>query len=129
MKKILTDLEVAGFDKSKYGIENAKPELKKYLFNHDAKDKFPFKDKSFDLVISVASLHNLMLSDLESSLREVERVGKKAYIMVESYRNEQELFNLQCWALTCECFLHTDGWKWVFQKCKYFGDYEFIYFE
>ena len=24
--------------------------------------------------------------------------------MVESYRNEKELFNLQCWALTCESF-------------------------
>ena len=27
--------------------------------------------------------------------------------MVESYRNEQELYNLQCWALTCETFLWT----------------------
>jgi hypothetical protein len=25
--------------------------------------------------------------------------------MTESYRNEKELFNLQCWALTCETFL------------------------
>ena len=24
--------------------------------------------------------------------------------MTESYRNNQELFNLQCWALTCETF-------------------------
>ncbi len=129
MKKILPNLEISGFDISKYGIENAKPEIKKYLFRHDAKDKFPFKDKSFDLVISVSSLHNLMLGDLESSILEVERVGKKSYIMVEGYRNEQELFNLQCWALTGACFLHVDEWKWIFQKCKYSGDYEFIYFE
>ena len=32
------------------------------------------------------------------------RVSKKRYLMVESYRNELELFNLQCWALTCETF-------------------------
>ena len=31
-------------------------------------------------------------------------------MMVESYRNEQELFNLQCWALTCEAFFDTAAW-------------------
>ena len=128
MKKILPNLEISGFDISKYGIENAKPEIKKYLFRHDAKDKFPFKDKSFDLVISVSSLHNLMLGDLESSILEVERVGKKSYIMVEGYRNEQELFNLQCWALTAESFFDDNEWIWVFKNSGYKGDYEFIYF-
>ena len=49
--------------------------------------------------------------------------------MVESYRNEMELFNLQCWALTCESFFSTDEWEWIFEKnCKN-CDYEFIYFE
>jgi hypothetical protein len=29
---------------------------------------------------------------------------EKTYVMVESYKNEKELSNLQCWALTCESF-------------------------
>ena len=41
-------------------------------------------------------------------LYEIIRLGKKNYIMVESYRNDEELFNLQCWALTCQTFLSTD---------------------
>ena len=49
--------------------------------------------------------------------------------MTESYRNEKELFNLQCWALTCETFLSTKEWNWVFKEFKYKGDYELIFFE
>jgi hypothetical protein len=49
--------------------------------------------------------------------------------MVESYRNELEQFNLQCWALTCESFFDTAAWIWLFRHFGYTGDYEFIYFE
>ena len=49
--------------------------------------------------------------------------------MLESYRNEKELFNLQCWALTCESFFNQKEWLWVYKKFGYKGDYEFIYFE
>ena len=57
-----------------------------------------------------------------------EAVGKKGYIMVESYRNEQELFNLECWALTAESLLSVEEWIWCFKRFNYSGDYEFIYF-
>ena len=48
--------------------------------------------------------------------------------MVESYRNEKELFNLQCWALTCESFFSKDEWKWIFKQLNFKNYYEFIYF-
>ena len=105
------------------------PKLKKNLFIRDARKKFPFKNNHFDLVISLACLHNLKVYELEKSIKEIQRVGKRAYIMVEGYRNEQELFNLQCWALTAETFFDDDEWKWIFNKCKYTGDFEYIYFE
>lgn len=129
IKKILPDLKVYGFDISKHALKNAKEEIKQYLFLHNAKKKFPFKNKYFDLVISLACLHNLKIFELETSLKEIQRVGKKSYIMVEGYRNEKELFNLQCWALTAETFFDDDEWIWLFQKCGYRGDFEFIYFE
>jgi hypothetical protein len=56
-------------------------------------------------------------------------MGKNKYIMVESYRNERELFNLQCWALTAESFFDTAEWIWIYNHFGYTGDYEFIYFE
>ncbi len=129
MKKILPGLRVKGFDVSKYGLKNAKQEIKKYLFRHDARKKLPFKKNSFDLVMTFACLHNLKLPSLINSLKEIERVGKKKYVMVEGYRNESELFNLQCWALTAECFFDDNEWKWIFNNAGYRGDYEFIYFE
>ena len=52
-----------------------------------------------------------------------------SYLMVESYRNTKELFNLQCWALTCESFFSTKEWIWIFNEYNYNGDYEFIYFK
>lgn len=128
-KKLLPNAEIVGFDISKHGIADAKEEVRPYLFNYRAQDPYPFGDKHFDLVLSLGCFHNLRLFELESAVREVERVGKNKYIMLESYRNDLELFNLQCWALTCESFFHTSEWIWLYNKLGYTGDYEFIYFE
>jgi ubiquinone/menaquinone biosynthesis C-methylase UbiE len=129
MKLLLPDLRVVGFDTSKHGIANAKEEISKNLFIHRAQEKYPFKDGEFDLVISLGCLHNLRIFELETALKEIERVGNNGYIMLESYRSEQELFNLECWALTCESFFDPEEWKWIYTHFGYSGDYEFIYFE
>ncbi len=129
LKNLLSEAQVAGFDISEYGIENSKEEIRENLFIHKAQDPYPFGDKEFDLVISLTTLHNLHLYDLKSALKEIERVGKNKFIVVESFRNEEELFNLQCWALTCETFLNPKEWVWLFGEFGYRGDYEFIYFE
>ena len=42
---------------------------------------------------------------------------------------QNELFNLQCWALTAESFLDVEEWVWLYQHFGYTGDYEFIFFE
>lgn len=127
--KLLPQCKVAGFDISKYAIDNAKEEIRKDIFVHRAQDKYPYKDKEFDLVISINTIHNLFLQDVKSALKEIERVGKNKFVEVEAYRNEQELFNLQCWVLTGECFLTPEEWTFLFREFGYTGDYEFIYFE
>ncbi|VAX23803.1 SAM-dependent methyltransferase [hydrothermal vent metagenome] len=127
-KKLLLGATVAGIDISTYAIANAKEDVKQNLTVGSAEEPYPFDDNEFDLVISITTLHNLGLPQLETALGEIERVGKNKYIVVEGYRSEEELFNLQCWALTCEMFLQPEGWRWVFSKCGYTGDYEFIYF-
>jgi len=128
-KKLLPDAVVKGFDISQYSIENAKEEVREGLFVHRAQDPYPFEDKEFDLVVSLGTLHNLRINELKTALQEIERVGKNKYITVEGYRNEKELFNLQCWALTCEQFFRPEEWIWLFNEFGYSGDYEFIYFE
>ena len=128
LKSKINGLNVFGFDVSKYAIDNSHQDVKKYLYVHKAQSEFKYEDNFFDLVISLGTLHNLELFDLKLSIKEIERVGKKKYIMVEAYRNESELFNLQCWALTCKSFFSEDEWIWIYNEYGYTGDYEFIYF-
>lgn len=129
LKQLLPGAEVRGFDISEYGIGQAPEAIRASLFRHRAQEPFPWGDKYFDLVISLGCLHNLRLPELKTAIGEIERVGKDKYIMVESYRNEQEQFNLQCWALTAESFLDSAEWAWLYTHFGYTGDYEFIYFE
>ena len=128
MKLLKPELNIKGFDISSYAIKKSPKKIKSDIFMHDIKSKFPFKNNEFDLVISLGTLHNLPIFDVKKTLKEIKRVSKSAYIMVESYRNLQELFNLQCWALTCEIFLKKDDWIKLFNESNYTGDYEFIYF-
>lgn len=126
--KVVPGIEVHGIDISQYAIDNAKEEIKDRLQIGNA-TSLPFADKSFDLVVSINVLHNLHNYELDSALREIERVGKNKYICVESYRNEIEKANLLYWQVTCESFCTPEEWEWWFRQTGYTGDYSFIYFE
>jgi len=129
LKLLLPAARLVGFDISDHGLANAKEEVRPNLFKYKAQDRYPFGDKSFDLVIAVGCVHNLRIFELQTALQEIERVGVNKYVMVEAYRNERELFNLECWALTAESLFHTAEWIWLYNHFGYTGDYEFIYFE
>ena len=95
--QLVPGIDVRGIDVSAYAIENAKEEVRDRLTCGDA-TALPFADASFDLVVSLGTLHNLPLADLWSALAEIERVGRGAkYVMVESYRDEREKMNLLYW--------------------------------
>ena len=128
MQLINPGIEIYGFDSSQHGLDSLHPDLKGEFHKQKAQETFPFPDKFFDLVISLGTFHNLHLPELEKAVTEVQRVGKSGYIMVESFRNEQEMFNLECWALTAETLLSVEAWEWLYDKFGYTGDYEFIYF-
>jgi cyclopropane fatty-acyl-phospholipid synthase-like methyltransferase len=129
MKLIIPELVISGIDISTHGLANAKEEIKPFLFHHEIQNPLPFGNKEYDLVISMGTFHNLRVFELKTALFEMERVGKQGYLMLESYRNEKELFNLQCWALTAESFFDVSEWIWLYQHFGFTGDYEFIYFE
>ena len=129
IKKLIKDAKIYGLDISKYAKDNAKIEIKDNIKIWDVNKKLKFDNKYFDLIISINTLHNLKLKNLNQCLQEIERIGLSKFICVESYRNEKEQFNLQCWALTAETIIDIDSWKWLFKNSGYSGDYEFIYFE
>lgn len=130
LKQLLPSSEVVGMDISKHGVTDAPEGIRPFLIGGRAQDPLKWDDNYFDFVLSMGCFHNLRIFELETAIKEMERVGKKnKYIMLESYRNEQELFNLQCWALTCESFFDHEEWPWIYEHFGYTGDYEFIYFE
>ena len=127
--RLLPKAKLFGIDISSYALKRAKVKDKIRYLNLNAQSKLPFKKNYFDLVISLGTLHNLEIHEFKKAILEINRVSKKTYIMVESYRNIKELFNLQCWALTCESFFSKKEWIWLFNEFQYKGDYEFIFFE
>ena len=125
----LPDCQVRGFDISAYAVENGKPEIAGEMFVRRAEDTpWPFAEDDFDLCYSIATLHNLPIYDLKKVLPEMSRVARNSYLCVESYRDEAELFALQCWALTAESFFSEKEWLWLYEEFGYGGDYEFIHF-
>jgi ubiquinone/menaquinone biosynthesis C-methylase UbiE len=127
--ELIPSIKVVGIDKSNHAIKNVKKELKNCVFKYDAREKLTFANNEFDLALSLGTFHNFKINELSVSLSEMERVAKKGYLMLESFRNNYELFNLQCWALTAESFHNVDEWIWIYNHFGYYGDYEFIFFE
>jgi protein-L-isoaspartate(D-aspartate) O-methyltransferase len=129
LTRAVPGLVVAGLDISAYAIANAHEGVKAHLVEGSA-DALPFADKSFDVVLSLGTLHNLGARALFASLAEIERTARRgAWVMVESYRNEREKANLLYWQLTCHSFYSVEDWEFVFERAGYTGDYGFIFFE
>jgi len=122
-KALMPDCVIAGIDVSRYAIDNAMPSVRDFLKVASA-EKLPYSDKSFDLVISINSIHNLPVGGLKEALREIQRVCRgHSYITVDAWRNEKERENLYKWVLTAETMMHVDDWKILFNEVGYSGDY------
>ena len=126
---VVPDASVAGLDVSRYALEHAMEDVRGHLVEGTAAH-LPFPDQSFDLVVSINTLHNLRVFDLDSALREMQRVSRgPKYIVVDSFRNEREKANFLYWQLTCQCFYTPEDWQWWFEKTGYSGDHSFVLFE
>lgn len=126
--KLVPGIRVQGIDISEYAITHTLPEIQPYLSVGKAQE-LQFEDKSFDLVLSLNTLHNLYIYDLMKAVGDIQRIAKNSYIVVESYRTEEERVNMMYWQLTCECFFEVKEWEWIYKQCGYTGDYSFIFFD
>ena len=116
-------ISVSGIDISEYAIENAKEEVKNNLLVADAR-KLPFEDNSFDLVVSITTLHNLSKDDMKIALKEIMRVTKKdAFITLDAYRNEEEKKAMEAWNLTALTMMSTAEWEEFFKEVGYTSNY------
>lgn len=121
--KLNSSYNLCGIDISDYAIDNSKPEVKNFLKVASCED-LPFEDNSFDLVISINTIHNLDRDGCGKSLREISRVSKKnAFIIVDAFRNDEEKKRMFAWNLTAKTILHVDEWQNFFNENNYQGDY------
>lgn len=122
----LMPLELSGIERSHYAIENRHPDLKATLLNGLIEDTI-FCGQ-YDLIVSLGTLHNLTLRALHIALPVIAKAARSGYIMVESFRDEAEWFNLCAWCLTAETIMRPEDWCFLFEQCGYRGDHEYIYF-
>ena len=128
ISKILNSESIYGIDISRYAKKRSPVEIRDNIKCFDARKKIKYRKNYFDLVISINLIHNFSINEIYNFIRDVLKISKRSYLAMEGYRNEKELFNLQCWALTADSFFSDREWKWVLEKNKYFRDYELIYF-
>jgi SAM-dependent methyltransferase len=123
LTRLVPGIQVAGIDVSEYAIQNSVPEVRSFLQIADAK-ALPFKDDSFDVVISINSIHNLELEDCKLALREISRVSRgRSFITVDAFSNEEERTRMMAWNLTAKTILSVEDWISLFHEVGYEGDY------
>jgi ubiquinone/menaquinone biosynthesis C-methylase UbiE len=120
---MIPGIRVTGIDISAYAIEHAIEDMKPHLQVADAR-QLPFAEKSFDVVISINTIHNLAREDCGRALREIERVARSgAFVTVDAYRTEDERERMLAWNLTAQTIMQVDEWKAFFAQHGYSGDY------
>jgi ubiquinone/menaquinone biosynthesis C-methylase UbiE len=123
LAEAIPGITIGGVDVSQYAIDHSLEDVRPHLRVADVR-ALPFPDKSFDVVISINTVHNLEGEGLATALREIERVSRLgAFITVDAYRNEEEKEAMMAWNLTAKTILHVDEWKALFKDVGYNGDY------
>jgi len=121
--ELMPQARVAGIDVSSYAIENALEPVRPFVEVGNAK-ALPYDDQSFDLVLSINTIHNLPYDECKQSLREIQRVSRRhAFVMVDAFRTEQQRQAMLQWVLTAETMLSTADWLKLFAEAGYTGDY------
>jgi SAM-dependent methyltransferase len=120
---LLPGIAVAGLDISAYAVANAMESVRPFVQVGSAV-KLPYPDRSFDLVIAINVVHNLELADCVQAIREMERVSRRfKYLQVDSYLDETQRRNFERWQLTAVTHRDPAGWRQIFEKAGYTGDY------
>lgn len=123
LSQLIPGITVKGIDISEYAIENAMEDMKPHVQVANA-TSLPFQDKSFDVAISINSIHNLERDQCGKALQEIERVSRKgSFITVDAYRNEEEKKRMYAWNLTAKTIMSVDEWIQFFKEVGYTGDY------
>jgi SAM-dependent methyltransferase len=125
LMQVCPGLDVYGVDISHYAITHAPPETAGRLHVGTA-DALAFPGASFDVVLSINTVHNLDRARCVCALREMSRVARdprKCFVQIDAYRTEAEKALFESWCLTALTYLTPDEWVGTFHEAGYIGDY------
>lgn len=123
LAELIPGITVKGIDISQYAIDNAIEDMKPHVHVANA-IHLPFPDKSFDVAISINTVHNLEREECGKALREIERVSRgSSFITVDAYRNDEEKERMYAWNLTAKTIMSVEEWEQFFEEVGYTGDY------
>jgi len=123
LAELIPGISVHGIDVSNYAIENVIPSMKPFVEIGSA-TKLPYPDKSFDVVISINTIHNLERDECFKAVQEIERVSRVgAFITVDAYNNEEEKERMYAWNLTAKTIMSVKEWVEFFKEAGYSGDF------
>lgn len=117
-----------GCDISTYAVEHAHEGIRQCLSTMSA-DDLSYDDRSFDLVYSIDVVHNLPPDGCDQAIREIMRVSRGCcFVQVASFADDDEERALREWGVTVQTLRSKTGWREVFQRLGYRGDYFFKVF-
>lgn len=123
LSEMVPGIAVKGVDISEYAIASTLDDMKPHVQVADAK-QLPFPDKSFDVVISVNTIHNLEREECGRALQEIERVSRgKSFVTVDAFRTDEERERMYGWNLTARTIMSVEEWIKFFREVGYSGDY------
>lgn len=123
LMKVCPGLEAFGLDISEYAVINCEPEVVGRLHVGNA-THLPFRDGSFQCVLSINTIHNLERAGCIQALKEMQRVAPgRGFVQVDAYRNPAERKVFEDWMLTAKTHGRPEDWVEILREAGYTGDY------
>ena len=124
LKDMVPGIKIFGIENHIYPIQYAHRSVKKKIKLSDYTD-LRFKNKYFDLVFAFNSIYSQNLGDVVKTLKEMQRVSKKSYVVLASCNNEKERNKFYKWTLIGTTILYKKEWLKLFKLIGFKGDYYF----
>jgi ubiquinone/menaquinone biosynthesis C-methylase UbiE len=123
LMQVMPGLQAFGLDISEYALIHCEPEVVGRLHLGDCR-RLPFPDGSFDAVICLNTIHNLIREDAVTAMGEIERLAPgKGFVQVDSYLTPEQKSIFESWVLTAKFHDYPEGWIELFAEAGFTGDY------
>ena len=84
--------------------------------------RLPSLGRSFDLVVSINTLHNLPQEPLSEVVRWLSRITSNCYVTLDAWRDPEGEERMRAWNLTAQTMMSVEKWLLFLGHYGYFGD-------